>query len=117
MKTDRRLFGFALACVSAVALRASGGEFALGDFTRGDGGWRAAHHMKDVEASAAGTSFTVTDNDPWFLGPKVAIPAAPGTAPARLERCPDAPSDKLGWSNVRWRWRLSWRAGSSPDAR
>ena len=77
MKTDRRLFGFALACVSAVALRASGGEFALGDFTRGDGGWRAAHHMKDVEASAAGTSFTVTDNDPWFLGPKVSIPAAP----------------------------------------
>ena len=55
-------------------------EIALGDFTRADGGWRAAHHMKDVEVTTAGFSFTVTDNDPWLLGPKISIPAAPAGA-------------------------------------
>ena len=44
---------------------------------KSDNGWRAANHIKGVEVSAAGTSFTVTSNDPWLLGPKVAIPAAP----------------------------------------
>ena len=52
-------------------------EVVIGDFTKTGGGWKAAHHMKDVAVSSAGTSFKVTDNDPWFLGPKVAIPAAP----------------------------------------
>ena len=56
------------------------GEIVLGDFTKSGNGWRAAHHIKDVAVSAAGTSFTVTDNDPWFLGPKIAIPAAPAGA-------------------------------------
>ena len=56
------------------------GEIVLGDFTKSGNGWRAAHHIKDVAVSAAGTAFTVTDNDPWFLGPKIAIPAAPAGA-------------------------------------
>ena len=60
----------------AAELQAVAQEVSLGDFTKGDSGWTAAHHIKDVEVSAAGTTFTVTDNDPWFLGPKVSIPAA-----------------------------------------
>ena len=68
------------AAVCAFTSQASSREIVLGDFTRGDSGWRAAHHMKDVEVSAAGTSFTVTDNDPWFLGPETSIPAAPAGA-------------------------------------
>ena len=66
-----------LAVAVGLSLQASAQEIVLGDFTKGDSGWRAAHHLKDVAVSAAGTSFTVTDNDPWFLGPKTAIPAAP----------------------------------------
>ena len=66
-----------LVAASAWSIDATAEEIMLGDFRRADGGWRAAHHMKDVEASAAGTSFTVTDNDPWFLGPEVSMPAAP----------------------------------------
>ena len=66
--------------VAALAMAASfpvaAGEIVLGDFTQKENGWNAAHHLKGVEVSAAGTSFTVTDNDPWFLGPKVSIPAA-----------------------------------------
>jgi len=68
----------AAACV--LASQASSREIVLGDFTKGDSGWRAANHIKDVEVSAAGTSFTVTDNDPWFLGPEISIPAAPDGA-------------------------------------
>ena len=66
-----------LGAASAWSVNAAAKEIMLGDFCRADSGWRAAHHMKDVEASAAGTSFTVTDNDPWFLGPETSIPAAP----------------------------------------
>ena len=66
-----------LAVAAGLSLQASAQEIVLGDFTKGDNGWRAAHHIKDVDVSAVGTSFTVTDNDPWFLGPKVSIPAAP----------------------------------------
>jgi len=69
-------------------LQASAQEVALGDFTKGEGGWKAAHHTKDVEVSAAGTSFTVTGNDPWFLGPKVSIPGAAADATKRVP--PDA---------------------------
>ncbi len=69
-------FWTALAMSLAAALQAAAQEVPLGDFAKGDGGWKAAHHMKDVEVSAAGTTFTVTGNDPWFLGPKVSIPAA-----------------------------------------
>ena len=71
------VFRFAVGCGFAFALQVSAQEIVLGDFTKSDNGWKAAHHMKDVEVSAAGTSFTITDNDPWFLGPKVVIPAAP----------------------------------------
>ena len=67
-------FVFAAAC--SFASFASADEIVLGDFTKSGNGWRAAHHIKDVAVSEAGTSFTVTDNDPWFLGPNVAIPAA-----------------------------------------
>ena len=67
----------ALAAVCSFASPALAREIVLGDFTRGDNGWRAANHVKDVAVSAAGTSFTVTDNDPWFLGPEISIPAAP----------------------------------------
>ena len=70
------LMVFAAAAIHTVLA----GEIVLGDFTKSDNGWRAAHHIKDVAVSAAGTSFTVTDNDPWFLGPKIAIPAAPAGA-------------------------------------
>ena len=66
-----------LSVAVGLSLQASAQEIVLGDFTKGDNGWRAAHHIKDVDVSAVGTSFTVTDNDPWFLGPKVSIPAAP----------------------------------------
>ena len=72
----KRVFRFVLGCVSVFALQVSAEEIVLGDFTKSGNGWEAAHHMKDVEVSAAGTSFTVTDNDPWFLGPKISIPAA-----------------------------------------
>ena len=63
-----------------VSFSVAAGEIVLGDFTKGGNGWRAAHHIKDVAVSAAGTSFTVTDNDPWFIGPKITIPAAPAGA-------------------------------------
>lgn len=66
-----------LAAAAGLSLQAYAQEVVLGDFSKGDSGWKAAHHLKDVAASEKGTSFTVTDNDPWFLGPKVAIPAAP----------------------------------------
>ena len=69
---------FAAAC--SFASQASAREIVLGDFTKGDNGWRVAHHAKDVEVSAAGTSFTVTGNDPWLTGPKASIPAAPDGA-------------------------------------
>ena len=74
------VFCIAFALTLSVALRTAAQEVAIGDFTRGDGGWKAAHHMKDVSVSSAGTSFTVTDNDPWLLGPKVAMPVAPDGA-------------------------------------
>ena len=81
MAAANRCCGFIVtvltAAISFFALRASAQETVLGDFTKDDSGWRAAHHLKDVEVSSAGTSFTVTGNDPWFLGPKVSIPAAP----------------------------------------
>ena len=73
----KSVFRFAVALFPAVALRAYAQEVVLGDFTKSDSGWRAAHHLKNVVVSENGTSFTVTDNDPWFLGPKVAIPSAP----------------------------------------
>ena len=66
-----------LAVAAGLSLQAYAQGIVLGDFTKGDGGWKAAHHLKDVVVSENGTAFTVTDNDPWFLGPKVAIPAAP----------------------------------------
>ena len=66
----------ALGAMFACGLNASATEIALGDFRRSDGGWQAAHHMKDVVVSDKGMSFTVTDNDPWLLGPKISIPAA-----------------------------------------
>ena len=69
-----------LAVACSFASQTSAGEIVLGDFTKSNNGWHAAHHIKDIAVSAAGTSFTVTDNDPWFLGPKVSIPAAPAGA-------------------------------------
>ena len=71
---------FALALVLSAARQAAAQEVVIGDFTKTGGGWQAAHHLKDVSVSAAGMSFTVTDNDPWLLGPKVSIPAAPDGA-------------------------------------
>ena len=68
-------------------------EIVLGDFARRDSGWQAAHHAKDVETSAKGMSFTVTDNDPWLLGPKVAIPAAPEGAKKVCFTLTCAPTD------------------------
>ena len=65
-----------LAVATGLSLQAYAQGIVLGDFTKGDGGWKAAHHLKDVVVSEKGTSFTVTDNDPWFLGPKIAMPAA-----------------------------------------
>ena len=49
-----------LAVAVGLSLQASAQEIVLGDFTKGDNGWRAAHHIKDVDVSAVGTSFTVT---------------------------------------------------------
>ena len=73
--------GFVAATLAlGVSFAVAAGEIVLGDFTKGDNGWRAAHHLKDVAVSEKGTSFTVTDNDPWFLGPKISIPAAPAGA-------------------------------------
>ena len=66
--------------VMGVSFPVAAAEIVLGDFTKSDNGWHAAHHIKDVAVAAAGTSFTVTDNDPWFLGPKISIPAAPAGA-------------------------------------
>ena len=74
-----RVFLSVLGCASAFALQVSAGEIVLGDFTQSGNGWKAAHHLKDVEVSAAGMSFTVTDNDPWLVGPKVTLPAADAT--------------------------------------
>ena len=71
----RETLAAALALATVMQVSATG--IVLGDFCRGDSGWNAAHHLKDVKVSRDGTSFTVTDNDPWFLGPKVAIPVAP----------------------------------------
>lgn len=69
----------------AVVLHAAAESVVIGDFTKADGGWGDAHHMKDVAASSAGTSFTVTDIDPWIIGPKVALPAAaPGATKVRF---------------------------------
>ena len=67
----------AFAVICSFASQTLAQEIILGDFTKSGNGWRAAHHIKDVAVSAAGTSFTVTDNDPWLLGPKVSIPTAP----------------------------------------
>ena len=78
MKRVIQVVAFGAAAV--FLLQAPAKEIVLGDFTQSENGWKAAHHLKDVKVSAAGTSFTVTDNDPWFLGPKVAIPAAPDGA-------------------------------------
>ena len=77
VKKMKSVFRLVLVLPLAVALQSAAQEVVLGDFSKGDSGWRAAHHLKDVAVSSAGTSFKVTDNDPWFLGPKVAIPAAP----------------------------------------
>ena len=75
----------AVVTVLAVALQAAAQSVVIGDFAKADGGWRAGNHMKDVAVSASGTSFTVTDIDPWLLGPKVSIPAAaPGATKVRF---------------------------------
>ena len=71
---------FAVSLFWTVPLCAAAQGVVLGDFTQSSNGWRAANHMADVKVSEKGTSFTVTDNDPWFLGPKVSIPAAPDGA-------------------------------------
>ena len=68
-------------CAASALCTVSAAEVTLGDFTQSGNGWKAAHHLKDVEVSAEGTSFTVTGNDPWFLGPKVTLPAMDGTKP------------------------------------
>ncbi len=78
--TGARFGFFAAVLAMGVSLSVAAGEIVLGDFTKGGNGWRAAHHIKDVAVSAAGTAFTVTDNDPWFVGPKISIPAAPAGA-------------------------------------
>ena len=66
--------------LSAFGFNAAAEEIVLGDFRRTDSGWQAGNHMKDVDISDKGMSFTVTDNDPWLLGPKVSIPAASADA-------------------------------------
>ena len=74
-------YGFIAAVLAmGVSFSVAADEIVLGDFTKSGNGWHAAHHIKDVAVSAAGTAFTVTDNDPWFLGPKISIPAAPAGA-------------------------------------
>ena len=42
--------------------------------------WRNEHHVTNVSVSAQGLSFTVTDEDPWFVSPSLIIPACPPTA-------------------------------------
>ena len=73
----KHAFRLSVSLALAVPLCAAAQGVVLGDFTQSGNGWRAANHMTDVEVSEKGTSFMVTNNDPWFLGPKVAIPAAP----------------------------------------
>ena len=78
--TGARFGFFAATLALGVSFAVAAGEIVLGDFTKSNNGWRAAHQLKDVAVSEKGTSFTVTDNDPWFLGPKISIPAAPAGA-------------------------------------
>ena len=75
-KMMSRVFLLALGCLPVFALHVSAAEIVLGDFTKRGNGWKAAHDIKEVEVTPAGTSLLVAGNDPWFLGPKVSIPAA-----------------------------------------
>ena len=68
-------------------------ECLLADFTKDGNGWRAAHHIKDAKVSPEGLSITVTDNDPWLLGPKVTLPAAGGAAVSAADVQKRVPSD------------------------
>ena len=70
-------------------------ECLLADFTKDGNGWRAAHHIRDAKVSPEGLSITVTDNDPWLLGPKVTLPAAGGAAVSAADAQKRVPPDTV----------------------
>ncbi len=65
-----------LVCSLAFLSAARGSEIPVADFTRPHD-WGSPHHVKDVASSERGLSFTVTDEDPWFINTKVQFPTAP----------------------------------------
>ncbi len=66
----------AMAFCGVFAWTCFGAETTIVDFTKPHG-WGGPHDVTDVSSSAEGLSFTVTGEDPWFVGPMQKLPAAP----------------------------------------
>ena len=53
------------------------GEIRLADFSSAEPRWDARHSISNAAVTAEGLVFSVSDTDPWLVGPQTEFPAAP----------------------------------------
>lgn len=90
------------------------GEIRLADFSSAEPRWDARHSISNAAVTAEGLVFSVSDTDPWLVGPQTEFPAAPAdTRRVRFTLTCEPTDSRASWQLF---YAFGARGFSEPDS-